>query len=69
MRRLGVVAAALMMTGVVTAPGIVLRLDDPARLPWWIWLGFVGWLGTYVAYPAWAFILGLRQREAPRLAG
>ena len=51
-------------SGVVTAPGIVLRLDDPETLPWWVWLGFVGWLGTYVLYPAWSIRFGLRQRGA-----
>jgi hypothetical protein len=67
LRRLGSIGGALMVTGVITAPGVFLRLDDPERLPWWVWLGFVGWLGTYVVYPAWAIVLGLRQRSAPGL--
>lgn len=62
LRTVGVVAGALMAMGFVTAPGIPLRLDDMATAPAWVWIGFVSWLGTYVAYPAWAiwygFVLG-----------
>jgi hypothetical protein len=63
-RRLGVAAGALMTVGVIAAPGILLRLDDPQQLPWWAWLGFMGWLGTFVVYPAWAFAMGLGSRRA-----
>jgi hypothetical protein len=55
-----------MALGVVTAPGILLRLDDVATAPTWVWIGSVGWLGTYVAYPAWAVWLGIVET---RLAG
>ncbi len=65
-RRLGVVSGGLMAIGVMTAPGIVLRLDDPEQLPWWVWVGFVSWLGTFVVYPAWAIAMGTGARRARR---
>ncbi len=58
LRALGVVAGSLMALGVVTAPGILLRLDDMATAPAWVYIGFFGWLGTYVAYPIWAVWVG-----------
>ena len=64
LRALGVAAGALMAVGVVLAPGIVLRLDDMATAPTWVWIGFLGWLGTYVAYPAWAIWMGNGQRRS-----
>jgi hypothetical protein len=58
-RAVGVAAGALMAFGVVTAPGILLGLDDMATAPVWVWIGFLSWLGIYVAYPVWAIWLGL----------
>jgi hypothetical protein len=49
-----------MLLGLATAPGIALRLDDAATAPAWTWIGSAGWLGIYVAYPAWAIWLGVR---------
>jgi hypothetical protein len=69
--RHALVAGGLLITGVLSLPGIPLRLDDPATAPWWIWLGFVSWLGTYVVYPAWAIRMGLAQGQPaalPRVA-
>lgn len=66
LRSLGVVGGAVMALGLVVVPGIPLRLDDMATAPWWVWLGFVGWLGIYVVYPAWAIglgIVGMREAE------
>jgi hypothetical protein len=58
LRSVGAVAGALMAVGVVMVPGILLRLDDMATAPAWVWIGFLGWLGIYVAYPAWAIWMG-----------
>jgi hypothetical protein len=66
LRALGIAAGSLMALGVVTAPGILLGIDDMATAPTWVYIGFLGWLGTYVAYPAWAIWLGVRET---RLAG
>jgi hypothetical protein len=58
LRWLGLVAACLMATGVIVIPGIAMRLDDMNKAPAWIWIGFVGWLGIYVVYPAWSLWSG-----------
>lgn len=58
MASLGVIAGVLMVTGLITIPGIAMGIDDMDSAPWWLWLGFVGWLGTFVAYPAWAIWVG-----------
>ena len=57
LRSLGVAAGALMAVGVVALPGIVLGLDDMGAAPAWVWIAFIGWFGTFVAYPAWAIWL------------
>lgn len=61
LRALGVVTGALMAVGVITAPGILLRLDDAQTAPAWVWIGFLGWLGTYVAYPVWAITISFSE--------
>ncbi|MDX6562637.1 MAG: hypothetical protein QOD65_2451 [Gaiellales bacterium] len=63
LRALGVAAGAAMALGILCAPGIVLRIDDLETAPAWVWIGSVGWLGTYVLYPAWAVWLGLVERR------
>ena len=57
LRTLGTAAGALMALGIVAAPGIILGLDDMAEAPAWVWIGLLGWLGIFVAYPAWAIWL------------
>ena len=66
LRMLGIAAGALMAVGVIVAPGILLRLDDMGAAPAWVWIGSLGWLGTFVAYPAWAIWLASVET---RLAG
>jgi hypothetical protein len=61
---LGLAAGALMLLGLVGAPGIVLGLDDVATAPAWTWIASLGWIGTYVLYPAWAIRLGVLERRA-----
>ena len=69
LRRLGVVAGALMVVGIVLVPGILLGLDDPATAPAWVWIGFLGWLGIYVAYPVWAISMGVVETRLAAQAG
>lgn len=69
LRRIGIVAGGLMAVGIVTAPGIPLGLDDMLTAPVWVWIGFLGWLGTYVIYPAWAIWMGTVQTRLVRRAG
>ena len=58
LRAVGVVAGTLMALGILSAPAIPLGLDDMDTAPAWVWIGLVGWLGVYVAYPAWAIAMG-----------
>ena len=67
-RRLGVAAGVLMAAGFILIPGIVLGLDDMATAPGWVWIGFLGWFGTFVAYPAWAISLGIAMTRTVRQA-
>jgi hypothetical protein len=67
-RRLGIAAGALMALGIVAAPGIFLRLDDMSTAPGWVWIGLVGWLGSFVVYPAWAIWLGRVETSLARVA-
>jgi hypothetical protein len=65
LRAVGVAAGSLMALGVLSAPGIVLRLDDMAAAPAWIWIGSLGWFGTFVAYPVWAIWMGIVATRLP----
>lgn len=64
---LGQVAGWLMAVGIIAVPGVALRLDDLETAPWWVWVAFVGWLGIFVAYPAWCLWTGriLRPARSP----
>ena len=53
--RLGRLAGAVMSLGLLAIPGWVSGVDDWAAAPWYVQVGMFGWLGTYVAYPAWCF--------------
>jgi hypothetical protein len=68
LRSLGIAAGALMALGIASAPGIPLGLDDMGTAPAWVWIGFIGWFGTFVAYPAWAIWLGMAESRAAREA-
>jgi hypothetical protein len=61
LRWVGIAAGALMIVGIVVIPGIAMRLDEFDKAPAWIWLGFVSWLGVYVALPAWSIWFGHRS--------
>jgi hypothetical protein len=63
LRSLGIAAGALMALGIAAAPGIVLRLDDAGTAPAWVWIEALGWLGAFVAYPAWAIWLASETRS------
>jgi hypothetical protein len=63
-RSLGLIAGALMVTGVITLPGILMGLDDQDTAPDWIWIGFIGWFATFFVYPAWAIWVGLVEMRA-----
>ena len=50
----GTAAGALMACGVIVLPGVLLRYDEVARAPAWIYAGFLGWLGILL-FPWWAW--------------
>lgn len=64
---LGYATGILLIIGLIVAPGIVMGLDDMDSAPWWVWVGFVGWLGIFVLLPIWSIWLGivLRRVAAP----
>ena len=65
MSRFGIATGVFMAVGFLTLPGIAMGLDDMAAAPGWIWIGYLGWLGTYVLYPAWSFWLGRTLLREP----
>jgi hypothetical protein len=74
--RLGFVAGAAMLLGLLAVPGAAAGIDDPNAAPWYVTVSQVNWLGTYVLYPIWcirlAVQIGHRTRDrgvAPTLAG
>ena len=54
--RVGVVAGAVMLVGVVAISGVVTGVDSVAAEPWWITLSGASWLGTLLLYPAWCLL-------------
>jgi hypothetical protein len=55
---LGTVAGWLMAIGIIVIPAIVMGIDSTDSTPWYVNLGYAGFLGTYLLYPAWALWLG-----------
>ena len=53
----GMAAGGLMLVGLIGIAGVVMGIDSAADTPVWLWLYGIGWLGTYVAYPAWCFLV------------
>jgi hypothetical protein len=68
LRALGVTAGALLLLGVVAAPGIVRGLDDSTTAPGWAWFSMTAWLGIYVVFPAWAISLARLASSDRRLS-
>ena len=54
----GIVAGAFMAIGLFSIPGIFMAIDSMESLPWYLYIAFVGWFGTYILYPIWAIWLG-----------
>jgi hypothetical protein len=54
----GIVAGAFMAIGLIGLPGIFARIDSLESMPWYLYIAFFGWLGTYILYPIWAILLG-----------
>ena len=61
---LGFVAGAMMVLGFFTLPAILRGLDSMDASPWYVNVGYGGWLGAFILFPIWCLWLGragLRQ--------
>ena len=54
----GIVVGAFMVTGLFGIPGIFAGIDSMESMPWYLYIAFLGWLGTYILYPIWTIWLG-----------
>ena len=54
----GIVAGAFMAVGLIGIFGILAGIDN-MKMPWYLYISFFGYLGTYILYPIWAIRLGL----------
>jgi hypothetical protein len=54
----GVVVGAFMAIGLLGIPGIFAGIDSMESMPWYLYIAFFGWLGTYILYPIWTIWLG-----------
>lgn len=62
------ITGALMTTGVIVLPGVLLRYDDIVHAPFWIYAGFISWLGILL-FPWWAVRIAGRQAASARTRG
>jgi hypothetical protein len=54
----GIVAGVFMAIGLIGIPGIFAGIDSMESMPWYLYIAFFGWLGTYILYPIWTIWLG-----------
>jgi hypothetical protein len=54
----GIVAGAFMLVGLIGIPGIFTGIDSMESMPWYLYIAFFGYLGTYILYPIWTIWLG-----------
>ena len=54
----GIVVGAFMVVGLIGIPGIFTGIDSMESMPWYLYVAFFGWLGTYFLYPIWTIRLG-----------
>lgn len=67
--RLGRLAGAVMMVGILALPGALAGVDDLAAAPWHALTSGISWLGLYLLYPWWCTRVAGRSRPgrgAPR---
>ena len=56
----GSVVGAIMSVGIIAIPGILTGVDSEESVPAYLNLAYLGYIGTYFLYPAWAMWLGRR---------
>ena len=54
----GIVVGAFMAVGLLGIPGIFAGIDSMESMPWYLYVAFFGWLGTYILYPIWTIWMG-----------
>ena len=54
----GSVVGAIMVIGIIAIPGILMGIDSTDSTPGYMNLAYLGYIGTYFFYPAWAIWLG-----------
>jgi hypothetical protein len=54
----GLVVGVVMAVGLIGIPGIFTGVDSMESMPWYLYLAFFGYLGTYILYPIWTIWLG-----------
>ena len=54
----GLVVGAFMVVGLIGIPGIFTGIDSMESMPWYLYIAFFGYLGTYILYPIWTIWLG-----------
>ncbi len=54
----GLVVGAFMALGLIGIPGIFAGIDSMESMPWYLYIAFFGWLGTYLLFPIWTIWLG-----------
>ena len=54
----GLVVGVLMAMGLLVIPGIFAGIDSMESLPWYLNVGYLGFVGTYILYPIWTILLG-----------
>ena len=57
----GIVVGAFMAVGLIGISGIFAGVDSMESMPhvpWYLYVAFFGYLGTYILYPIWAILVG-----------
>jgi hypothetical protein len=54
----GILTGTFMGIGLLGIPGIFTGIDSMERIPGYLYIAFLGWLGTYILYPIWTIWLG-----------
>jgi hypothetical protein len=54
----GLIVGSIMAIGIFVVPGIMMGIDAIESTPWYVSLGLLGFIGTYLLYPVWAIWLG-----------